>query len=135
VSASGVRVRQRAYLLVASEDLDPGVVSERLGIDPDETKLRHSRTHQLPPRHLWIRRSGLDEARPLDEHLRVLLDLVAEHRESIRETAALPTVSVTLRSFGTSRKATRTSTRRPPVSRLTPPLNEPGVSTHFSAGS
>lgn len=71
-----VKVRQYVYLGITSDDLDPGVISERLGLMPDEVKLRGSR-HQGPPpvprTHLWRFNSGLtSEELPLDDHFESL---------------------------------------------------------------
>jgi hypothetical protein len=94
-----MRVRQRAYLRIASDALDPGSVSEMAGLDPDETMLRGSSSAGPPPRprsHMWNRKSGLTDDRPFDDHLDVIFTIIRDHADGVRRVAATPDTSVWL---------------------------------------
>jgi hypothetical protein len=100
-----VKVRQHVYLGIKSDGVDPGVVSERLGLLPDEVKLRGSR-HQGPPPvprcHLWRLNSGASPESPLDDHfesLRSRLGNTAGLLRSIQETQDITAVIQVVRSF------------------------------------
>jgi hypothetical protein len=72
-----VKVRQYAYLLVTRTELDPGIISERLGLMPDRVKLRGQRDagpRPIPRFHMWQVNSGITnrDAR-LGDHLESLL--------------------------------------------------------------
>ena len=94
-----MRLRQRAYLRVASHVLDPGQISEIVGVDPHETKLRGSRSPGPPPIprfHLWLLKSGLAEEVRLDEHLDVLFAIIRAHVDGFRQIATTPETAVWL---------------------------------------
>jgi uncharacterized protein DUF4279 len=90
---SVMRLRQRAHLRVASHVLDPGQVSQIIGVDPHETKLRGSRSPGPPPTprvHLWLLKSGLPEDLRLYEHLDVLFAIIGAHVDGFRKVAMTP---------------------------------------------
>jgi hypothetical protein len=90
---SSMRVRQRVYLRIASDALDPGQVSKMSGLDPDEARLRGSHSPGPPPKprsHLWFRYSGLTEDLPLDDHLDVIFGIIRDHSDGLRRVASAP---------------------------------------------
>jgi hypothetical protein len=68
-----MKVYQYAYLLVTSTELDPGILSERIGLMPDRVKLmgfRQSSPKPIPRFHMWQLDSGVAERDvPLADHL------------------------------------------------------------------
>lgn len=82
-----MRVRQYVYLGLRSDDLDPGAMSERVGLLPDEVKLRGERIPGPPPMprcHQWKVRSGLPDTTELDEQFAALLVKVDGAAPAIR---------------------------------------------------
>jgi Domain of unknown function (DUF4279) len=84
-----VKVRQYVYLGLKSDTVDPGTISERLGLMPDEVKLmasKHPGPPPVPRTHLWRLNSGVgsDEV-ALDEHFDSLLARVSGSASRIRE--------------------------------------------------
>lgn len=101
-----MKVRQYVYLGIRSDGVDPGVISERLGLMPDEVKLRGSK-HQGPPpvprTHLWRLNSGASQESPLDDHfesLRVRLGDTADRLRNLQETEDVSAVIQVVRSYG-----------------------------------
>jgi Domain of unknown function (DUF4279) len=94
-----MRLRQRAYLRIASDVLDPARVSEIVGVNPDEARLMGSRSPGPPPRprsHLWYLRSGLTEDRTLDDHFDVMFSAIHHHAVGLRKVASSPETVVWL---------------------------------------
>jgi hypothetical protein len=83
-----VKVNQYAYLLITSEALDPGLISERMGMMPDRVKLMGARDPGPPPIprfHMWHLYSGVDDrAVPLGAHLLSLAARVKGTEECLR---------------------------------------------------
>ncbi len=100
-----MKVRQYVYLGIKSDALDPGVISERLGLMPDEVKLMGSE-HQGPPPiprcHLWRLNSGAATDDPLDDHfgaLRARLGDSASYVRNLQERDEVSVVIQVVRSF------------------------------------
>lgn len=100
-----MKVRQYVYLGIKSDGVDPGVISERLGLMPDDVQLRGSR-HQGPPPvprcHLWRLKSGAATDASLDDHfaaLRVRLGDSASRLRNLQETEEVTAVIQVVRSF------------------------------------
>jgi hypothetical protein len=100
-----VKVRQYVYHGIKSDGVDPGVISERLGLLPDEVKLMGSK-HQGPPPtprcHLWRLNSGAATDEPLDDHfaaLRARLGDSASRLRNLQETDEVTAVIQVVRSF------------------------------------
>jgi hypothetical protein len=86
-----MRVRQYAYLGIASDSLDPGKITDTIGVVPDEAKARGSRSLGPPPRprsHLWQLRSGVPEDADLEQHFAALFPRLREHAEGIATVVA-----------------------------------------------
>ena len=83
-----MKVRQYVYLGMLSETVDPGQISHRLGLVPDEIRLRGSR-HPGPPSvprtHIWQLNSGVvrDDV-PLNDHFEALLARLAGSASRVR---------------------------------------------------
>ena len=100
-----MKVRQYVYLGIESDGVDPGVISERLGLMPDDVKLQGSK-HQGPPPiprcHIWRLNSGAGTDDPLDDHfaaLRVRLGDTARRLRDLQETEEVTAVIQVVRSF------------------------------------
>jgi Domain of unknown function (DUF4279) len=87
-----VKVRQHADLILTSKVVEPSVISERIGLVPDEVRLMGSR-HSDPPAmrpaaHIWELRSGLPDGVPLSDHFTSLLAKVDGSAERLRALLA-----------------------------------------------
>lgn len=84
-----MKVRQYVYLGLSSDTVDPGTISERLGLMPDEVKLmgsRHPGPPPLPRTHMWRLNSGTgSDERTLDEHFQSLLARLTGSASKLRE--------------------------------------------------
>ncbi len=70
-----MRVRQHVYMYLKSEALDPDEISGVVGAEPDEVKLRGSRSQGPPPiprHHIWRLNSGRSDNADLEEHFAAL---------------------------------------------------------------
>jgi hypothetical protein len=76
VAFIAVRVSQYVYFSLRSELVDPGAMSEAVGLLPDETALMGSRRAApvpIPRCHLWKLNSGINDKACLDDHFEALL--------------------------------------------------------------
>jgi hypothetical protein len=79
-----VRVSQYAYFALTSTHMSAAEITARLGIEPDETKVRGSRRDRppLPAVHIWrvvCRKPHLT----VDEQIAQVIDRLFEHAERI----------------------------------------------------
>jgi hypothetical protein len=78
---------QYAYLTVTG-DFDPGVITDRLGIQPSESwqkGARNERTHYERKFSRWSLNSRLDHSASLEDHVRDVLDQTRHRAAEIRE--------------------------------------------------
>ena len=92
-----MKVRQYVYLGITSDAVDPGIISERMGLMPDEVKLQGSR-HQGPPpiprTHLWRLNSGAaSDELPLDDHFKSLRVRLGDSAVRLRDLISTQDVS------------------------------------------
>jgi hypothetical protein len=88
-----MRIRQRAYLSLASDGLCPDEITAILGLEPDESKIRGSRFAGPPPRpasHLWSLLSGVRDDAPLEDHLTALWPRLVQVAEGLQIFTARP---------------------------------------------
>ena len=82
-----MRVRQRAYLRLASDGLSPDEITALLGVAADDAKVRGSRSPGPPPvprTHLWNLNSGVAEDGPVGDHLDALWPRLQQIAEGLR---------------------------------------------------
>ena len=82
-----MRIRQRAYLGLASDGLDPSQITELLGTEASETKVMGSRQSGPPPlprSHLWKLESGVSDQSPLEDHLTALWPRLADLADGLQ---------------------------------------------------
>jgi hypothetical protein len=82
-----VRVRQHAYLRIASVSLDPGQITGLVGLDADDSKQMGSRSAGPPPvprSNLWHLRSGAPDDENLDVHFDRLFARIEPLADGIR---------------------------------------------------
>jgi Domain of unknown function (DUF4279) len=86
-----VKVRQYADLILKSKVVEPAVISERMGLVPDEVKPMGSRLSGPPMRpavHIWKLRSGVPDNLPLTDHFTSLLAKLGGSVEHLRDLLA-----------------------------------------------
>ena len=82
-----MRGRQRAFLAIVSDDLEPDEIGRALGIAADHTAPRgsiRSDPAPVPKRHVWQLFSGKPETARLDDHVAALLDRLRPIRDALR---------------------------------------------------
>jgi len=85
-----MKVRQRVYLSVHSNEFLPERISADLGLTADESRLRGSRILGPPPaprHHMWSLFSGAPETSRLDDHFAALFARLSPASEAIRRLA------------------------------------------------
>lgn len=98
-----MRIRQHAYLALKSEELSPGAISMRLGMEPDEISVMGSKRQKppVPAAHSWITTSR--SAGPVDEMAAELVTRVrpcAAQIRSLVSSGAVNAVLQVVRYFG-----------------------------------
>ncbi len=74
-----MRVETRVYFAVASDELSPEQMTDRIGLTPSSTTVTATRksTPPIPVTNTWKLESGLDSGTQLNDHLDALLTIVA----------------------------------------------------------
>jgi hypothetical protein len=85
-----MKVRQRVYLSVHSNEFLPERISADLGLTADESRLRGSRELGPPPvprDHMWSLFSGAPDTSTLHDHFAALFGRLSPASEAIRRLA------------------------------------------------
>jgi hypothetical protein len=81
-----MRVEQEVSLVIKSTSLSPDEITNRVGLDPDESVRMGSRLsidgQPRPKSHLWIMRSGLPNV-DVEAQICTLIDRVGDHADRI----------------------------------------------------
>ncbi|MEW1837524.1 DUF4279 domain-containing protein [Nonomuraea angiospora] len=107
-------VKQQVYFMIQSDELDPGQITQYVGVEPTRPKAKESRRGRksgrlIPPRHEWIMDSGLPETASLDDQVEAVLSRLDGTYERIGELTALGSEAslVVFRSFEPGPASTR----------------------------
>ncbi|WP_343955190.1 DUF4279 domain-containing protein [Nonomuraea longicatena] len=99
-------VEQRVYFMIQSDELDPGRITQYVGVEPTRSEAKESRRGRkserlMPPRHEWMLDSGLAATTSLDEQVEAVMNQLAGAWDRIGELAAggATATLVMLRSF------------------------------------
>jgi hypothetical protein len=87
IGGADVRVETRVYFAVASDELSPAQLTDRIGMQPSAALEKGSRRPMppMPATSAWKLDSGLDRDAPLTDHLDALLVLIALLADKISE--------------------------------------------------
>jgi hypothetical protein len=82
-----MRVETRVYFAVASDELSPGQMAEKIGLAPSSILKKASKglAPMRPATNAWMIDSGLNQTDPLMDHLEALLTLIAPVADTIAE--------------------------------------------------
>ncbi|MGP3961942.1 DUF4279 domain-containing protein [Nonomuraea sp. 3N208] len=99
-------VEQQVYFMIQSDELDPGQISQYVGVEPTRSEAKESRRGRksgrlLPPRHEWLLDSRLAETTSLNEQVEAVMNQLAGAWDRIGELTAggAAATLVMLRSF------------------------------------
>ncbi|WP_103957050.1 DUF4279 domain-containing protein [Nonomuraea solani] len=86
-------VEQRVYFMIKSDELDPGQITQYVGVEPTRSEAKESRLGRksgrlIPPRHEWALDSGLAETTSLDEQVEAVMNQLAGVWDRIGELTA-----------------------------------------------
>ncbi|MEV0351309.1 DUF4279 domain-containing protein [Nonomuraea sp. NPDC050680] len=99
-------VEQQVYFMIKSDELDPGQITQYVGVEPTRSEAKESRPSRnsgrlIPPRHEWTIDSGLADTTSLNEQAEAVMNQLAGAWDRIGELTAggAEATLVMLRSF------------------------------------